>query len=285
MLKTYYRLAKPGIVYGNLLPAIGAYFLASNKSIDGTVLAGLIFGLSLIIGGSCVINNIFDAKIDARMKRTKLRAIPTRVVSKSAAALYAAALLSVGSLLLLLFTNTLTWIIAFTGVIFYAFIYTFAKRKTIHSTLIGSIPGAIPPVVGYASVQNTLDGTALLLFASLVFWQMPHFYAIALYRSKDYSSVRIPTLPHVKGIIRTKIEILLYILLFTASLALLVITQQMGYLFAISMSLACIIWIKMALSGFSGLRPTELWARQLFKASLFVLLAYSFAIALSPWTA
>ena len=105
MFKEYYKLAKPGIIYGNALPAIAGFFLAEKGRFDLGLFGAMLVGLSLVIGSACVFNNIYDAGIDAKMQRTKNRAIAAHTISKMAASIYGTILLILGILCLSLFTN------------------------------------------------------------------------------------------------------------------------------------------------------------------------------------
>src|SRR5262249_37725840 len=157
-----------------------------------------------------------DRNIDAKMERTKKRALVTGKVSPRNSLIFAFSLLAVG-LLFLLNTNALTLSIGIFAIYSYVVLYGIAKRKSVHGTLIGTIPGAASLVAGYVCATNNLDLGAFLLFLIMVSWQMPHFYAIAMYRFRDYKQAKIPVLPVVKGMKRTKLEILFYTFLFTIS--------------------------------------------------------------------
>ena len=126
-----------------------------------------------------------------------------------------------GCLILALNTNHLALFIGVLGFVVYIFFYTFGKRYTTWGTEIGSIAGATPPLAGYLAVSNKLDAGAIILYLIFVLWQMPHFYAIAIYRLKEYKQAGIPVLPAIKGIYRTKINMLVYIISFIIALSLL----------------------------------------------------------------
>ena len=114
-----------------------------------------------------------------------------------------------GNFILFLYTNLLTVVVADIGFFVYVVLYSFWKCHTIYGTAIGSIAGAIPPVVGYCAVSNHFDIGALILFIMLVLWQMPHFFSIAMYHFNDYKAAEIPVLPVKKGALRTKIHMVL----------------------------------------------------------------------------
>jgi heme o synthase len=239
-------------------------------------------GLSLVIASACVFNNYLDRDIDAKMARTKKRALVSGSISGQNALIYAAVLGFAGSTILGIFTNTLTQLIALAGLFAYVVIYGIGKRRTVHGTVIGSISGAIPPVVGYCAVTGHLDTAALLLFLILVFWQMPHFYAIATYRSKDYAAARIPVLPLKYGLRNTKLQIVGYIAAFIVAAMLLSVFGYTGVSYTVVVAAAGLAWLKLALRGFNAM-DDNIWAKKLFRFSLIVTLIFSLMISLNAW--
>lgn len=277
MFKTYYILTKPGIIRGNAINMVAGFLLASTlATFNFWLLLVTLAGLSLIIASGCVFNNYIDRGIDKKMKRTKKRALVTGTIPVRNAIIYATILGITGALLLGFYTNILTLVIAIIGFIFYVFIYGIGKRKTVHGTVIGSISGAIPPVVGYTAVTDRLDTGALLLFLILVLWQMPHFYAIAMYRVKDYSAAGIPVLPAVKGMNAAKIQTLIYIVGFIAASLALTAFNYTGLVYAAIMTVAGIGWLLMGFRGYS--KDDVAWAHRMFGFSLIVTLAFCGAI-------
>jgi len=271
IIKTYYLLTKPGIIMGNLIAAISAFALGARGNLNLIPFVSLLFGTSLIIASACVFNNYIDRDIDAKMKRTRKRALVTGVIPLWNAVFYASILGIAGLLILILFTNNLTAVVGLTGFLVYVLVYTFSKRRTEHGTLIGSISGAIPPVAGYTAATNQLDAAALLLFLILVFWQMPHFYAIALYRLKDYKEAGIPVLPLQRGTHSTKIQMLLYIVAFILASTILSVLGYAGYIYLLSTLLLGGIWFKKSINGFTR-QDTEIWARSMFRISIIILM-------------
>ncbi len=280
-LQSYYRLTKPGIVYGNALPATAGFLLASKGHIHIGRFVIMLLGLSYIIAASCVINNYTDRDIDKRMERTKKRALAVGTISTRNALVFAIVLGVIGSLLLGVFINILSLLLALFCMFAYLVLYGIGKRKTVHGTLIGSISGAMPPVVGYVAVTNRIDTAALLLFAVLVTWQMPHFYAIAIFRAKDYKAADIPVLPVVKGVKTTKIQIIAYVIAFLISSSLLNVYGYTGYVYLAGTLIVGAIWL---VRGLRGLRASDdiIWARQMFGFSLIVLLTWSALVSISP---
>lgn len=281
-IKNYYLLTKPGIIYGNALTALGGFFLAAKGEVDLGLLVAMIVGLSLIIAAGCVFNNYIDQDIDHKMDRTKQRALVTGVIGNSQALLFASLLTVLGAIILAVFTNFLTFAVAMVGLISYVAIYTPLKRRTVYSTLVGAIPGATPPVVGYCAVTNHIDSGALLLFLILVFWQLPHFYAIALYRLNDYRAANLPVLPVVLGIKMTKIQIIGFIIAFTFFSSLLSVFGYTGALYLIIMVGLGLTWLLRALTTMKT-RQHSLWGRRVFLFSLIVITSFSLLLSVDSF--
>ncbi len=281
-LRTYYQITKPGIIYGNLFTAAGGFLFGSINRINAALFIATLAGTAFIIAGSCVINNYFDRDIDAVMKRTKKRALVTESLSVQAALLYAAALLIAGLSILLIWTNLLTTTIGVVGFVSYAFIYTFAKRKTVHATLIGTLPGALPPVAGYTAATGRLDISAALLFLILVFWQMAHFYAITILGLKDYTAAKIPVMPAVYGVWITKLQLVFYGGAFLLSVVLLAKYSYAGVLYLAIMVPLSLWWLLIITLGLwtNDDRP---WARKVFFISLLMLPTFGAMLAVNAW--
>lgn len=277
MIKAYYRLAKPGIVYGNLLTTIAAYLYATKWMLVGwptwANFLATVFGLGLVIASGCVFNNFIDRDIDANMQRTKDRALAIGSISNQNAILYGVILGLIGFTLLIAFVNLLATLAALIGFIVYVFAYTFLKRKTQWATEIGSIAGAMPIVVGYVAATNAFNGIAFILFLVLVFWQMPHFYAIAMYRYEDYALANLPVLPLKKGMRDTKVRVLFYIVLFALATFALTFFGHAGYWYLVIVEIMALVWFWRAAKGLS-VSETQVWARKLFFFSLWVLLTF-----------
>ena len=286
MVKEYYRLAKPGMVYGNVITTIASFLFALAFDFSQPLHTFVLFiattlGISLIIGSACVYNNIADREIDKKMERTKNRALVTGRISIPSALLYGALLGSIGFSLLYVCVNPLTAYIGAFGWFSYVVLYGLAKRGSSLGALVGSISGGVPIIVGYTAVTNSFDTRALLLFIILALWQMPHFYAIAIYRLEDYKKAGIPVLPAEKGMLKTKLDILIYLnlyILVTLSFSLL---GYAGVVYFLSSFIFGILWLVRSLRGFTAQDDT-LWAKSLFKFSLIVLLAFCTTLALSP---
>ncbi len=279
MIRAYYRLAKPGIVYGNIFTVIAGYLFATHLEISWPVFTAVILGMAMVIAGACVFNNVLDRDIDAKMERTKVRATVTGAVSVRAALVYGTVLCVVGFSMLFFDTNALTAAVALTGFFFYVVMYGAAKRITRAHTLIGSISGAVPILAGYTAATHSIDAAGIILFLILVLWQMPHFYAIALYRLHEYAAAGIPLLPSVKGAYLTKIVIAVYIAAFVFAQAIFTILSYTGYVYLAVVLSFGIAWFVRAIRGFSA-HDDAVWAKHLFYFSLYVLVAFCVALSI-----
>lgn len=194
MIKEYYRLTKPGIVYGNILVAAAGFLYASGDAISWLLLWYTLAGLALIVASACVCNNYYDRDIDKKMARTARRALASGHLQTRPALWFGAVLGVAGALLLFFFTTMPAFLVAAAGWLTYVALYTPLKHLSPHALWVGALAGATPPVVGYAAVANTLDATSLWLFLFLFLWQIPHFLGIAAYRFEEYAAAGIPLL-------------------------------------------------------------------------------------------
>jgi protoheme IX farnesyltransferase len=262
--------------------ASAAFLYAAGGTVEIGKLLALLGGVSLVIGSACALNNYVDRGIDRRMTRTKTRALAAGSIPVRNALVYSAILGVTGFLLLALYTNWLTVMVGIIGYLFYVVIYGLAKRKTVYGTIVGSVSGSIPPVAGYTAVTAQLDTTALLLFLILVFWQMPHFYAIAMYRVDDYKRAGLPVLSVVKGMKVAKVHILSYIVGFIFICVMLAAAGKAGATYAVLMTVIGAYWLWRGLHGLK-LKDDIRWARMMFGLSLLVMVTFSVAISLDPW--
>ncbi|MBS0621399.1 MAG: protoheme IX farnesyltransferase [Verrucomicrobia bacterium] len=268
----YYLLTKPGIILGNLITVAAGFLLASTAGIDVGLFFATLMGLAFIIASACVFNNFIDREVDKKMERTKKRPLAAGLISGNRAIVFAIFLGIIGNALLLLFTNLLALLVADIGFFIYVLLYSLWKCRTIYGTAIGSIAGATPPVVGYCAVSGRFDLGAILLFAILVLWQMPHFFSIATYRLADYSSAAIPVLPVQKGMKRTKVHMVLYIAAFMVATLMLTLFHYTGYIYlAVTLCLG-LAWLLLCLKGFQSTNDT-VWGRKMFILSLVIITA------------
>lgn len=283
MLRAYYRLIKPGVMYGNLITTIAGYLYAADGHMDWVLFIATVLGTALVISSACVINNYLDQDIDAKMERTKSRPLVSGEVNPTGALIFGIVLGMIGIVLLSLLTN---WWVVGTGIfgfITYVWLYgALGKRKSVHGTLVGSLSGAAPILAGYVAVSNGLDAAAVLLFLVLFFWQMPEFYSISIYRRKEYAAAGIPVSSVVRGVAKTKRQIFVYTLLTVISSLLLATTPLAGWTYFAVMLVFSMRWLQLSAEGlFSS--DDDAWARRNFHYSLVILIIFSLVISLNPW--
>lgn len=278
--KRYCLLTKPGILMGNAITTIAGFILASKGNFNFWLFLGTLIGLSLIIASGCVFNNYIDRIADAKMRRTKHRPLVQNTITPRQAIGFALLLGVLGIGVLALFSHFLALVIALFGFFVYVILYSFSKYHSIHGTLVGSVAGAVPPVVGYCAVSNQLDAGAWILFAMIALWQMPHFFAIAIFRLEDYAAASIPVLPLKKGVLTTKIQMLLYILAFIGVSCMLFAFDYVKYGYLFVTVLLGLSWAWLSIQGFKS-KNDKLWARKMFIFSLVVIMGLCFAIPFS----
>ena len=281
MLKKYLFLTKPGILFGNFVTTLGGFFLAAQGSVDFLLLLITLVSTTLVVASGCVVNNVIDQDIDPKMQRTQNRALVQKTISQSATLVYAAVLGLLGFSMLWFFVNAYAFGFAVLGFIVYVLFYSlWTKRTSIHQTIVGSISGASPPVIGYTAVSNEFDVAALLVFLAYALWQMPHSWAIAIYRFDDYKSANIPILPVARSVQRTKVESLIYVILFTAVLNGLYCFGYTNILFLMIFNLLSGYWIYLSIIGFQA-KDDQRWARGYFLYSVILITVLSISFGFS----
>ena len=220
ILKSYYQLCKPNVVYMMLICAFVGMLLAEETVSSFGYLFIALTGIALCAASAAAINQVIDRNTDASMTRTDQRPLPKGELSVIHASSFALVIGVTGSLILYFFVNKLTMILTIASLIGYAFIYTvYLKRATPQNIVIGGLAGAAPPLLGWSSITNTVDPYALLLVLIIFVWTPPHFWALAIYRKDEYARESIPMLPVTHGVLFTKLQIVLYtIILFIVSL-------------------------------------------------------------------
>ena len=186
-------------------------YVTSNSSIDTfNAIVGIIF-VALGAGAAGCLNMWYDADIDALMTRTCLRPIPTGKIKKNYALIYGLVLTFVSVVSLNYFTNTLSALLLLFTILFYILVYTiWLKRKTSQNIVIGGAAGALPPIIGWTIATNSISIEPITLFLIIFFWTPSHFWALSLYKAKDYKKANIPMLPVSDGIEKTKVYIFIY---------------------------------------------------------------------------
>jgi heme o synthase len=278
----YYELTKPRVVALIVFTAIIGMFLA----VPGLpplkpVLFGSL-GIWLAAASAAAINHLLDQRIDALMSRTAHRPLPTGGLNSRQVLVFAVALGVLSMALLVWQVNVLTAGLTFASLIGYAIVYTgFLKRATPQNIVIGGAAGAAPPVLGWAAISNTVDPHALLLFLIIFIWTPPHFWALAIFRREDYAKALIPMLPVIYGVTYTRWQILFYtVLLFVVSL-LPWITGMSGLFYLGGAVVLGAVFLYYAIRLLNP--PDELFAMEVFKYSIWYLMALFAFLLLDHW--
>jgi len=277
--RSYLQLIKPGITLSNTLTGIAGFFLAASMTpFSITALIGAIVGIALIIASACVFNNVLDRDIDKRMKRTKKRDVASGVISVKKALVFGTVLGLGGFTAILLLTNVLTFVLGVIAFVWYVAIYGYAKRMTVLSTLIGGVAGALPLTAGYTALSGRVDEAAIILFFILFFWQMPHFYAIAMFRRSDYASAKLPVWSVKYGLKSSKKQILLFAIIYAISSGLLYVFGYVHITYLVLSTALSAYWLHQGFAYYNKV-DDEKWARKMFGASLLILLSMCLLIA------
>jgi protoheme IX farnesyltransferase len=191
----FVALAKPRLNLLVVASALAGYAMAGGDTSQVFRLLCTVFGTALVAGGASAYNQILERRADALMQRTRLRPLPDGRLQVGEALLFATALSSFGLATLAVAVNGLSALVALATLLSYVVVYTPLKRVTSFSTVIGAIPGALPPVIGWAAAREELSRGAWLLFGIVFLWQLPHFLSIAWMFREDYARAGFPMLP------------------------------------------------------------------------------------------
>jgi protoheme IX farnesyltransferase len=197
-MKDYLALTKPRITWLILMSTGIGYFFGARAGWNWLTLLHTILGTGLIASGTAALNQWYEREADAKMRRTQARPLPSGKLQAGRALIFAIVISAAGFADLWLAVNPLAAELGLFTLLSYLFIYTPLKSRSPHSTTIGAIPGAMPPLIGYAAASGTLTWDAWILFAILFLWQFPHFYAIAWMYREDYERAGIRMLPVVE---------------------------------------------------------------------------------------
>ncbi|HVL96984.1 MAG TPA: heme o synthase [Solirubrobacteraceae bacterium] len=209
VVSDYVELTKPKVQSLLLLTTVATMYVAGDPSV-ALVLATCLGGY-LSAGGAGAVNHWYDRDIDAQMARTANRPVPSGRVAPRAALVYGIALAVASFAWLSLTVNVLAASLALSGFLGYVLVYTvWLKRRTPQNIVIGGAAGAVPPLVGWAAVQGSVDPAALYLFAIVFYWTPPHFWALSLLMKGEYARVGVPMMPVVRGEDETRRQIVLY---------------------------------------------------------------------------
>jgi heme o synthase len=258
-------LAKPRITLMVLITTAGGLALAGGVD----TLTGLytLLGTALVVGSANTLNCWLERDTDKLMTRTKNRPLPDGRMKPAVALWFGLVLGMVAIPMLTLGVNSLTGLLAAIALVSYVAVYTPMKQKSPAALLVGSVPGALPPLIGWTAATGRLEWTGIVLFGILFFWQLPHFIAIAIFRQEEYTRAGIKVLPAVRGVGVAKWHAVVHSVLLLAVTIALVPLHVAGALY---LGVASALGIAMLVMAVRGLSPKagHKWARQLFAASL-----------------
>jgi protoheme IX farnesyltransferase len=195
----FVALTKPRLNLLVLFTTIGGLYLAAPYGVSALLLAHTAIGTALVAGGAAALNQVWERRTDGLMHRTRQRPLPAGRLNVAEGAWFGIALSVIGVADLAMKVNVLSALVAAATLLSYVVVYTPLKTRTSLSTIIGGVPGALPPVIGWTAVTNSITLPALVLFAIVFFWQMPHFLAIGWLCREDYARAGIPLLPVIES--------------------------------------------------------------------------------------
>jgi len=270
--RDYYELCKPNVVLLMLLTSVIGMLMATRDMVPWQVLLFGNLGIALSAGSAAAVNHLVDRRIDLVMARTHNRPIATGRIDTTHAIIFAMVLGIAGMAILITQINILTAWLTLASLLGYAVVYTlFLKHATPQNIVIGGLAGAAPPLLGWTSVTNNIDGHALLLVLIIFAWTPPHFWALAIHRRDEYAKVDVPMLPVTHGDHYTRVHVLLYTLIMFAISLLPFATHMSGPLYllgAVILGLGFLYWAIVLLIGKNLKAPMET-----FKYSIIYLMA------------
>ena len=235
--RDYFALMKPRVMTLVVFTGLAGY-VAAPGGLHPILAAIAIFAIAVGAGAAGAFNMAYDSDIDAMMKRTRRRPVPTGRVPREEAYAFSGVMALASVLLMALATNYVAAGLLAFSIFFYAVIYTlWLKRSTPQNIVIGGAAGAFPPVIGWAAASGTVSLDALILFAIIFLWTPPHSWALALYKSGDYQAAAVPMMPVAKGARSTRTQILVYSALYLAATAGPILTGLGGVVYAVA---ACV---------------------------------------------
>jgi protoheme IX farnesyltransferase len=283
-LSAYVSLTKPRIVAMVLVTVAVGFVMGARGSAHPATLTLTLLGTGLVAGGASALNQWMERARDARMRRTANRVLPRKRVGSLEASLFGAALGAVGTLLLLLTVNALSAAVALSTLLLYVLVYTPLKPWTTLNTAIGAVPGALPPVIGWAAATGTLGIEPFALFLIVFLWQFPHFLAIAWIYREDYSRGGLKMLPDVdpQGLLTARQAATYALALIPAGLLPTTIGLA-GSLYFVGSLLLGLAYFGAAARFWACVSETT--ARRLLRASFFYLPAVLLLLVLNPMPA
>jgi heme o synthase len=260
-------LTKPELTLLSVLTAVGGVILASPGSLPYLVLVHVVVGTALVGGSAGALNQYVEWPLDALMKRTERRPLPAGRVRPAEALVFGVVLAVLGITDLAIFTQPMAGALALITLVSYLFVYTPLKRRTPFATVVGGIPGALPPLIGWAAVHNGVSLLGWSLFFILFFWQMPHFLALGWMYRKDYAQAgyRLLTVLDPGGAVTSR-QALIYCLALVPASLMPTLVGLTGLLYFVGAGTASLLFLAVALRLYRERSSRQ--ARRLFFASL-----------------
>jgi heme o synthase len=193
--RDFVSLAKPRLNLLVVASTLAGYVMAGGEALGVLRVAGLLLGTGLVAGGASAFNQVMERDLDALMRRTRTRPLPDQRLQPADGLLFGAAVTLSGLLMIVAAANLLAAVVALATLLSYVAVYTPLKRRSSFGTVIGAIPGALPPIIGWAAAEGALPPQAWTLFGIMFLWQLPHFLAIAWLYREDYARAGFPMLP------------------------------------------------------------------------------------------
>ena len=266
----YVELVKLPLVSLVLLTTVAGYSMGYGGAADSLFLLGLaptIVGTGLAACGAMALNQYAERRTDGLMARTRRRPLPSGRMAPAEALVAGLALSALGVVYLVWVVNVLVSGLGALAIVGYLLVYTPLKYRTPLALVIGAVPGAAPPLLGWTAITGQLDAGGLALFAILLFWQMPHFLAITLFRKADFTSAGIRCVPVVRGDRAAKVQAVLWALGLVPVSVLPTYLGVAGWFYGAVAGVLSLVFLGWTLTGFRSQREVA-WARSLFFASL-----------------
>ncbi|MBL89784.1 MAG: protoheme IX farnesyltransferase [Actinobacteria bacterium] len=274
-INSFFALTKPAIIRTLLITTVPTMFVAERGTPSAWLIIATMVGGSFAAAGANCFNMVLDVDIDKRMNRTINRPLVTGVITPKEATVFAS-ILEIGAFIwLLCFVNLLSAVLAISATAFYVFVYTmWLKRSSTSNIVIGGAAGAVPVLIGWAAVTETLGWAPVLLFSVIFFWTPPHFWALAINYRDDYEAAGIPMLPVVTGLKETGKQIVVYsVVLIAFSISFFFVAEMGLYYLSASLVLGALFLFFALKIRFD---PTEKNASNLFRYSItYIFLLFS----------
>ncbi|MCH2531442.1 MAG: heme o synthase [Dehalococcoidia bacterium] len=274
-------LSKPRVIFLLVVTGAAGVWKASEGDPDIAILLAVIFGGTLASAGSNAINQAFDSDIDALMRRTRHRPVPSNDIGAFYASAVGMFFIILSILIMFLWTNLLASILMMVAAAVYVFVYTIVlKRRSWNNIVIGGAAGAFPPLIGATAVSGEITAIGLYMFGFIFFWTPPHFWTLSILLKDDYADAKIPMLSVVASLRDTTVQIALYVMLLIVFSWLPVVAGYAGLTFAFSSSILGVFWLQKIRLMFK--EPSSKNTLSTYKFSLLHLALVFLVLALEP---